>query len=78
MALLNGEEDSTNHSPRERLNKMPKTLGAHLKRYCETEVSTDHADILLLMCCVISGLVDSTVYNGISHFKLLKLIRMLG
>jgi hypothetical protein len=28
------------------------------------EVSTDHADLLLLACCLISGFIDSTLYNG--------------
>lgn len=35
-----------------------------LKDYFWAEVTTRHADILLLLCCLISGLVDSTVYNG--------------
>ncbi len=36
--------------------------------YCSTPVSTNHADVLLLWCCVISGLVDSTIYNAFGTF----------
>ncbi|KAL8867554.1 MAG: hypothetical protein Q9198_008473, partial [Flavoplaca austrocitrina] len=36
--------------------------------YCSSQVSTNHADILLLWCCVISGLVDSTIYNAFGTF----------
>ncbi|KAL8933304.1 MAG: hypothetical protein Q9216_006430 [Gyalolechia sp. 2 TL-2023] len=36
--------------------------------YCVAEVSTAHADILLLWCCIISGLVDSTIYNAFGTF----------
>ena len=35
-----------------------------LRIHFRAEVSTDHADILLLACCLISGFVDSTLYNG--------------
>ena len=35
-----------------------------LRRYFYEEVSTDHADLLMLACCLISGFVDSTLYNG--------------
>ena len=39
-------------------------LGAHLRE----EVSTSHADILMLICCLVSGLVDSTIYNAYGTF----------
>ena len=32
------------------------------------EVSPDHTDILLLMCCFVSGLVDSTIYAAFGTF----------
>jgi len=35
-----------------------------LKAYLAAEVTTTHGDILLLACCLISGFVDSTLYNG--------------
>jgi hypothetical protein len=38
--------------------------GVRLRRHLETEVNTHHADLLLLVCCFLSGLVDSTIYNG--------------
>ena len=34
------------------------------KQYLCTEVSNRNADYLMLACCVISGLSDSTIYNG--------------
>ena len=36
-----------------------------LRKHFDVEVSTNHADLLLLACCLISGFVDSTLYNGI-------------
>lgn len=35
-----------------------------LKGHFNSEVSTNHADVLILACCLISGLTDSTLYNG--------------
>lgn len=37
---------------------------ARIRRHLKTEVSKNHADLLLLVCCLVSGLVDSTIYNG--------------
>ena len=34
------------------------------KQYLHTEVSNKNTDYLMLACCVISGLSDSTIYNG--------------
>lgn len=34
------------------------------KQYLHAEVSNKHTDLLMLACCVISGLSDSTIYNG--------------
>ena len=42
----------------------PFNFGSHLK----TEVSNVHADSLLLTCCLISGLVDSTIFNAYGTF----------
>ena len=39
-----------------------------LEKYLSVEVTTSHADILLLICCLISGLVDSTIYNAYGTF----------
>ena len=39
-------------------------LQAHLNE----DVSTSHADILMLTCCLVSGLVDSTIYNAYGTF----------
>ncbi len=39
--------------------------GLRLKRHFRTQVRTDHADLLLLSCCVVAGLIDSNVFKGI-------------
>ena len=39
-----------------------------LRQHFAAEITTNHADILLLTCCFISGLVDSTVYNAYGTF----------
>ncbi|TVY20710.1 hypothetical protein LARI1_G000956 [Lachnellula arida] len=41
---------------------------SHLRSYFSTEVNTNHADLLLLLCCLITGFVDSTLYNAFSTF----------
>lgn len=38
------------------------------KRRWEEELSNRHADLLLLLCCLVSGLVDSTIYNAYGTF----------
>lgn len=37
---------------------------AGLKAFLKEEVQPQHADLLLLSCCLTSGLIDSTIYNG--------------
>ena len=37
-------------------------------KHLAVEVTTSHGDILLLICCIISGLVDSTIYNAYGAF----------
>jgi len=39
-----------------------------LRQYLAADVDPNHADILLLSCCLISGLVDSTIYNAYGTF----------
>ena len=51
----------TTHSP---LPSLPQRAHTHLT----AELSPDHTDILLLMCCFISGLVDSTIYDAFGTF----------
>ncbi|TVY26299.1 hypothetical protein LHYA1_G005817 [Lachnellula hyalina] len=47
-------------------NELPqKSSGlSHLRSYFSIEVTTNHADLLLLLCCLVTGFVDSTFYNG--------------
>ena len=35
-----------------------------MRRYFRVDISTQNADVLLLICCLISGLMDSTIYEG--------------
>ena len=35
-----------------------------LATFLKDEVEARHADMLLFTCCLTSGLVDSTIYNG--------------
>ena len=39
-----------------------------LRTHLNEDVSTSHADILMLTCCLVSGLVDSTIYNAYGTF----------
>lgn len=39
-----------------------------LRAHLNNDVSTAHADVLMLTCCFISGLVDSTIYNAYGTF----------
>ena len=43
-------------------------LVPRLRAHLEENVSTSHADILMLTCCLVSGLVDSTIYNAYGTF----------
>ena len=48
----------------------PKTPAAmdRLRSHLRQEVATDHADLIMLTCSFISGLVDSTIYNAYGTF----------
>lgn len=41
---------------------------ARLQNHFAEEVTNSHADVLLLLCCVISGFLDSAIYNGMVRF----------
>lgn len=56
------QEDKNSTGPRQA--GVLRRLRAHLAE----EVSTSHADILMLTCCLISGFVDSTIYNAYGTF----------
>ena len=38
--------------------------GMQIRKHLDVEVATNHADALMLVCCLISGFVDSTIYHG--------------
>ena len=39
-----------------------------LRIHLNEDVSRSHSDILMLTCCLVSGLVDSTIYNAYGTF----------
>ena len=39
-----------------------------LKAHLTVNVTLDHADVLLLPCCFVSGMVDSTIYHAYGVF----------
>lgn len=43
-----------------------KGRAAGISRFLKEEVVSRHADLLLFTCCLTSGLVDSTIYNGLN------------
>ena len=49
-------------------HQKPSTLPQQLRAYFSQTVSTQHASIPLLICCLISGLIDSVAYNAWSTF----------
>lgn len=46
----------------------PPELKQMVKAYLTVDVTTNHADVLLLSCCFISGMVDSTIYHAYGTF----------
>lgn len=45
-------------------NKKNSTRVNNFSRYFQVDVTTRNADVLLLTCCLISGLTDSCIYGG--------------
>lgn len=56
-------EDSPARVPSQNSGPMQR-----LRQRLAAEVDPNHADILFLSCCLISGLVDSTIYNAYGTF----------
>ncbi len=48
-------------------SKRPRFV-TRFRAHLNENVSTNHADILMLTCCLVSGLVDSTIYNAYGTF----------
>ncbi|KAA8570790.1 hypothetical protein EYC84_000182 [Monilinia fructicola] len=49
-------------------NRSEKSFSSKVRKHFAQEVSTDHADILMLICCLITGFLDSTLYNAFKTF----------
>ncbi|KAL8722497.1 MAG: hypothetical protein Q9181_007477 [Wetmoreana brouardii] len=62
------DEEATVPAPEEDGISRKPTAAANLRAYFGANISTKHADLLMLSCCFISGLVDSTIYNGNTIF----------
>lgn len=41
-----------------------KQRTSQVQNYLGADVSTDRVDVLMLVCCLISGFIDSTIYYG--------------
>lgn len=41
-----------------------KQRTAQIQHYLGADVSTNRVDVLMLVCCLISGFIDSTIYFG--------------
>ncbi|KAL8699679.1 MAG: hypothetical protein Q9201_005864 [Fulgogasparrea decipioides] len=62
------DEEATMSAPEDDGLKRKPTAAANLRAYFGANISTNHADLLMLSCCFISGLVDSTIYNAYGTF----------
>lgn len=48
------------------MNREKREL-AGLAAFLKDEIESRHGDLLLFTCCLCSGLVDSTIYNGVIY-----------
>lgn len=55
-------------------SKEGSTRVTKFSRYFQVDVTTRNADVLLLTCCIISGLTDSAIYDGMPAYILPKWI----
>lgn len=55
------EDDSTTKTN----SSSPKVSA---RQYLQTEIHLDHADIPIILCCLVSGLCDSSAYNAWTCF----------
>ena len=56
------------HKPSPPSDKPKPSSMMGLTKHLAVEVTTSHGDMVLLTCCIISGLVDSTIYNAFGTF----------
>ena len=49
-------------------NPKSSSMTDGLTKHLAIEITTARGDIVLLICCIISGLVDSTIYNAFGTF----------
>ncbi|CAG8956457.1 hypothetical protein HYFRA_00003842 [Hymenoscyphus fraxineus] len=78
MADLEKRGDTTSLPPlstpmesgEESSNDLPQKASrlSFLQTYFGVQINTKHVDLLLLACCLVTGFVDSTLYNAFSTF----------
>ena len=72
MATPESHPQQPNGSPDEqsdgRLRQKKPPLPDRLRSHLRQQISTAHADLIMLTCSFISGLVDSTIYNAYGTF----------
>lgn len=57
--VIRGDGEPESKEGLKRVTKFSK-----FSRYFQVEVTTRNADVLLLTCCLVSGLTDSAIYDG--------------
>lgn len=62
------QSDESASTEEGRLRQKRPPASDRLRSHLRQEVNTDHADLIMLTCCFISGLVDSTIYNAYGTF----------
>ena len=55
-------------SEKSQIEAKPRSAIQRTKSYLTSEVTVAHADLIFIVCCFISGLVDSTIYDAFGTF----------
>ena len=61
-----GIEEPISEKPE--IEQKPRSAIQRIKLYLISEVTVVHADLIFILCCFISGLVDSTIYDSFGTF----------
>lgn len=62
------QSDISASNENDRLRQKKPAASDRLRTHLRQEVTADHADLIMLTCSFISGLVDSTIYNAYGTF----------
>lgn len=70
--MVSGAETSKETSKRPSVSSLPRPVSGPkamgYSQYLTTKVSKNHSDIPMIICCLVSGLCDSSSYNAWSCF----------